>query len=85
MALWKKMRWVEIKEALIETAKLTYMILTIIWGVLIYVRFLGFADLPGAFSDWITSLNASPMIILICILCVVKITQRSRLRSRGTK
>ena len=44
------------------------MIFTIIWGVLIYVRFLGFADLPGAFSDWITSLNASPMIILICIL-----------------
>ena len=68
MALWKKMRWVEFKEALVETAKLTVMIFTIIWGVLIYVRFLGFADLPGAFSDWITSLNASPMIILICIL-----------------
>ena len=68
MALWKKMQWVEFKEALIETAKLTVMIFTIIWGVLIYVRFLGFADLPGAFSDWITSLNASPMIILICIL-----------------
>ena len=68
MALWKKMRWVEFKEALVETAKLTVMIFTIIWGVLIYVRFLGFADLPGAFSDWITSLNASPMMILICIL-----------------
>ena len=68
MALWKKMRWVEFKEALIETAKLTVMIFTIIWGVLIYVRFLGFADLPGVFSDWITSLNASPMMILICIL-----------------
>ena len=68
MALWKKMRWSEFKEALIETAKLTVMIFTIIWGVLIYVRFLGFADLPGAFSDWITSLNASPMVILICIL-----------------
>ena len=68
MALWKKMRWAEFKEALIETAKLTVMIFTIIWGVLIYVRFLGFADLPGAFSDWITSLNASPMVILICIL-----------------
>ena len=68
MALWKKMKWIEFKEALIETAKLTVMIFTIIWGVLIYVRFLGFADLPGAFSDWITSLNASPMMILICIL-----------------
>ena len=68
MAIWRKMRLNEFKDALIETAKLTVMIFTIIWGVLIFVRFLGFADLPGAFSDWITSLNASPLLILVCIL-----------------
>ena len=68
MALYRGMRWTELKSALLETAKLTVMIFTIIWGVLIYVRFLGFADLPGAFADWITSLTMSPMLILICIL-----------------
>ncbi|MGK7654674.1 MULTISPECIES: TRAP transporter large permease [unclassified Roseovarius] len=68
MALYRGMRLGELKSALIETAKLTVMIFTIIWGVLIYVRFLGFADLPGAFADWITSLTVSPMLILICIL-----------------
>ncbi len=68
MALYRGMRWKELKLALLETAKLTVMIFTIIWGVLIYVRFLGFADLPGAFADWITSLQMSPMLILICIL-----------------
>ncbi len=68
MALYQGMRWSELKDALLETAKLTVMIFTIIWGVLIYVRFLGFADLPGAFSDWITSLSMSPMLILVCIL-----------------
>jgi tripartite ATP-independent transporter DctM subunit len=68
MALYQGMRWSQLKDALIETAKLSVMIFTIIWGVLIYVRFLGFADLPGAFSDWITSLEMSPMLILICIL-----------------
>ena len=68
MAMWRKMRLNDFKDALIETAKLTVMIFTIIWGVLIFVRFLGFADLPGAFSDWITSLNASPLLILVCIL-----------------
>ena len=68
MAMWRKMRLNEFKDALIETAKLTVMIFTFIWGVLIFVRFLGFADLPGAFSDWITSLNASPLLILVCIL-----------------
>ena len=68
MALYRGMRWTELKSALLETAKLSVMIFTIIWGVLIYVRFLGFADLPSAFADWITSLTVSPMLILICIL-----------------
>jgi len=68
MARYRGMRWSELKDALLETAKLSVMIFTIIWGVLIYVRFLGFADLPSAFSDWITSLTMSPMLILICIL-----------------
>ncbi len=68
MALIKGMRWKQLKQALLETAKLSVMIFTIIWGVLIYVRFLGFADLPGVFSDWISSLHYSPMTILIFIL-----------------
>ena len=51
-----------------ETFKLSATIFAIIWGVLIYVRFLGFADLPGAFSDWITSLGQYPMLILVMIL-----------------
>ena len=68
IAMMKGMRWGQLKEALIESAKLSVMIFTIIWGVLIYVRFLGFADLPSAFADWITSLEFSPMLILVCIL-----------------
>ncbi len=68
MAFYQGMRWPQLRDALLETAKLSVMIFTIIWGVLIYVRFLGFADLPGAFADWITSLTLSPMLILICIL-----------------
>jgi tripartite ATP-independent transporter DctM subunit len=68
MALYRGMRWGELKRALLDTAKLTVMIFTIIWGVLIYVRFLGFAELPAAISDWITSLEMSPMLILVCIL-----------------
>jgi tripartite ATP-independent transporter DctM subunit len=68
MALARGMRWPQLKAALLDTAKLTIMIFAIIWGVLIYVRFLGFAQLPSAFADWITSLEMSPMLILICIL-----------------
>lgn len=69
IALYKGMRLKDLKGALLETAKLTVMIFTIIWGVLLYVRFLGFADLPTVFSNWITSLDQSPMITLVLILC----------------
>ncbi|PWE34268.1 C4-dicarboxylate ABC transporter permease [Maritimibacter sp. 55A14] len=68
VALWRGMRWAELKDALLETAKLSVMIFTLIWGVLIYVRFLGFADLPGAFSEWITGLNQPPLLTLVMIL-----------------
>ncbi len=68
VAIYHGMRWSQLKDALLETAKLSVMIFTIIWGVLIYVRFLGFAHLPQAFSDWITSLEQSPMLTLILIL-----------------
>lgn len=68
VALYRGMRWPQLKDALMETAKLAVMIFTIIWGVLIYVRFLGFADLPNAFADWIAGLEQSPMLTLVLIL-----------------
>lgn len=73
MALWKGMKWGDLKGALLETAKLTVMIFTIIWGVLLYVRFLGFADLPGVFELWITSLDQPPIVTLLMILAAYAI------------
>ncbi len=57
-----------LREALMETAKLTVMIFTLIWGVFLFVRFLGFAGLPSAFADWVTGLDMAPLLIMICIL-----------------
>ncbi|MCA1297675.1 TRAP transporter large permease [Stappia indica] len=63
------MRSKQLWQALHETAKLTVMIFTLIWGVLVYVRFLGFAGLPEAFKLFIVSLEFSPWVVLILILC----------------
>ena len=68
MAIFHGLRWKDMRQTLIETAKLSVMIFSIVWGVLIYVRFLGFADLPSAFSDWVGSLDQSPMLTLVMIL-----------------
>ncbi len=68
IALFRGMKWNNLKDALEETAKLTVMIFALIWGILIFVRFLGYAGLPQAFSLWITELPLPPIIIMIGIL-----------------
>jgi tripartite ATP-independent transporter DctM subunit len=68
LALVQGMRWKGLQDALLESAKLTVMIFSIIWGVLIFVRFLGFAGLPEAFAQWVVSLDMPPIMIMICIL-----------------
>ena len=68
MAFWRGMRWKALSGALIESAKLTAMIFTMIWGVLIFVRYLGFADLPNNFAAFISGLEQPPMMTLLMIL-----------------
>jgi tripartite ATP-independent transporter DctM subunit len=68
MALWQGMKWGQMSSALMEAAKLTVMIFTMIWGVLIYVRFLGFAKLPDHFATWIASLDQPAYLTLLMIL-----------------
>ena len=68
VALLRGMKWASLKEALLETAKLTVMIFALIWGVLIFVRFLGYAGLPQEFAGWITGLPFPPVVIMILIL-----------------
>jgi tripartite ATP-independent transporter DctM subunit len=68
IALGRGTKLKTIKGALMESAKLTVMIFSLIWGVLIFVRFLGFSGLPEAFTQWILSIDASPIVIIICIL-----------------
>ncbi|QDG74886.1 TRAP transporter large permease [Labrenzia sp. PHM005] len=68
MAWINGMRWPSLKAALMETSKLVVMIFSLIWGVLIFGRFLGFSGLPETFANWILSWNADPYLILAAIL-----------------
>ena len=68
MAARSGMRRAEVRQALMETAKLTAMIFAMIWGVLIYVRLLGFADLPGVFAQFVAGLEQPRIVTLLMIL-----------------
>jgi tripartite ATP-independent transporter DctM subunit len=70
IALLNGMKWNELRDALLETARLTAVIFTVIWGVLIFVRFLGFAGLPEELARWVTGLNVAPIWILLAIYVI---------------
>ncbi len=73
VAVFHGMKWENLEDALLETAKLTVMIFALIWGVLIFVRFLGYSGLPAEFAEWIIGLREEhgfpPVVIMILILC----------------
>jgi len=70
IALANRMKWPELRDALLETAKLTAVIFTVVWGVLIFVRFLGFAGLPEQLATWVTGLKVAPIWILLSIYAI---------------
>jgi tripartite ATP-independent transporter DctM subunit len=68
LALAHGTKWKTIWEAVRETSKLTVMIFTIIWSILILVRFLGFTGVPATISEWIGGLHMPRLAILLMIL-----------------
>ena len=68
VAITQGMRFTGLKDALMETARLTVMIFTLIWGIFIFVTFLNYSTVPQAFSQWIVELPFNPYVILFAIL-----------------
>ncbi|MEM7742969.1 MAG: TRAP transporter large permease [Pseudomonadota bacterium] len=68
LAFMQGMKGQGLKEALMETARLTVMIFTLIWGIFIFVTFLNYSTVPQAFSAWLVDLPYDPYMILFCIL-----------------
>lgn len=70
VALIRGMKMGQLREALMEAAKLSAMIFAMIWGVLIFVRYLGFARVPIFLENWIGSLDQPAIVILLAVLAV---------------
>ncbi|MCH9674699.1 MAG: TRAP transporter large permease [Gammaproteobacteria bacterium] len=68
LALRNGMTKKQFVQGLTEAAKTSVMIITIIWGILILVRFLGFSDLPNVIKDMILGLDVNRYVVLLIIL-----------------
>jgi len=68
LALAHGMTWNQFLHGLTESARTSVMIITIIWGILILVRFLGFSQLPAEIEALVTGLDMNRYWILLVIL-----------------
>ncbi|WP_372604415.1 TRAP transporter large permease [Actibacterium sp.] len=68
MALFKKMSLKNFGSGLLDTIRTTAMIFMVIWGVMIFVRFLAFTGLPAAVTDAVISLDVPRWVILLGII-----------------
>jgi TRAP-type C4-dicarboxylate transport system permease large subunit len=69
MALQRReMTWIDFRKAVAETSKLTVMIFTMVYSILIFVRFLGFTGMPESFAAWVVGLDVPRIVIFLCIV-----------------
>jgi C4-dicarboxylate transporter DctM subunit len=57
-------------DVLVESARTSAMLFTIVIGASLFAGFLNFTELPSALRDFVTGLGAHPMVVIVAI-CLV--------------
>lgn len=70
LGLLRRAPFRDLKLAFLETARLTVVVFTIVWSIMIFVLFLGYANLPAYISEWVNGLNAPPLVVLLVIYAI---------------
>ena len=64
----RAMTWRVLLETLIQTARTTSMMFILLIGAIVFSNFINVAGLPRELSNWVLSFEASPMLVMLCIL-----------------
>ena len=57
-------------DTLIQTARTTSMMFILLIGAIVFSNFINVAGLPRELSAWVQSFEASPMLVMLCILAI---------------
>jgi len=68
MAMVKRMKLREFGHGLLDTIQTTAMIFMVIWGVMIFVRFLAFTGLPAHITEGVLTLDVPRWVILAAVI-----------------
>ncbi|MDI7260847.1 MAG: TRAP transporter large permease [Thermodesulfobacteriota bacterium] len=69
----KKLSFKGFVSAIIDALRVTCMVIVIVWGAVIFGRFLTISRLPFLAVDFVSTLQVPPYMIMVCILIIYAI------------
>jgi C4-dicarboxylate transporter DctM subunit len=69
-AIRRKLSWEGFVSAIIDALKISCMVVVIVWGAVIFGRFLTISRLPFEAVDFVSSLQVPPYMIMVSVLII---------------
>jgi len=66
----RKLTWVSFTNAVLETVRISAMVMVLITGAVVFGRFLTITRLPFLLADWAAALPVPPFVILMIIILI---------------
>lgn len=68
--LRRRLTWASLFEVLVESARTTAMLFTLLIAATLFANFVNFTTLPGDLKEWITHLGLSPTMIVVAMMAI---------------
>jgi tripartite ATP-independent transporter DctM subunit len=65
-----RLTWAILTQVLVESARTTAMLFTLLIAATIFANFVNFTSMPGDLKDWITHLGLSPVMLITAMMLV---------------
>jgi C4-dicarboxylate transporter, DctM subunit len=66
----RRLTWAVLYEVLVESARTTAMLFTLLIAATIFANFVNFTTMPGDLKEWITHLGLSPTLIIAAMMLI---------------
>ena len=65
-----RLSWQALLDTLVESARTTAMLFTIVIGAGVFANFLNFTSMPQDLLDFVTSFNVQPLVVIV-VICLI--------------
>src|SRR5688572_4362406 len=68
--LRRRLTWAILYQVLVESARTTAMLFTLLIAATIFANFVNFTSMPGDLKEWITHLGLSPVMVIAAMMLI---------------